>query len=143
MAWVGQDFIHIPQRIHSAWLGCLVTSTSILHAFAQAPQDTHLSASIFALPYSSVPIAPIPQAMEQGLSFLEIASYGQAALHLPHLIHFSWSITDLPSTWEIAPFGHTSIHGCAIHPWHILDTSYFFSSHRLHADGITCIRGGS
>ena len=24
--------------------------------------------------------------MEQGLSFLEIASYGQAALHLPHLI---------------------------------------------------------
>ena len=39
MASVGQAFMHIPQRIHSAWLGVLVMSTSILQAFAQAPQD--------------------------------------------------------------------------------------------------------
>ena len=42
MASVGQAFMHIPQRIHSAWLGVLVMSTSILQAFAQAPQETHL-----------------------------------------------------------------------------------------------------
>ena len=35
--------MHIPQRIHSVWLGVFVTSTSILQALAQFPQETHLS----------------------------------------------------------------------------------------------------
>ena len=42
MASVGQARMHIPQRMHSVWLGDLVTSTSILQARAHFPQETHL-----------------------------------------------------------------------------------------------------
>ena len=39
---MGQVRTHIPQRVHSVWSGLLVTSTSILHAFAHFPQEMHL-----------------------------------------------------------------------------------------------------
>ena len=39
--------MHIPQRMHSVWLGVLVTSTSILQALAHFPQETHLFLSTF------------------------------------------------------------------------------------------------
>ena len=42
------SLIHeLPQRIHSVWFGCFVTSTSILQALSHLPQDTHLSSSTF------------------------------------------------------------------------------------------------
>ena len=47
MASVGQARMHIPQRMHSVWLGDLVTSTSILQARAHFPQETHLFWSTF------------------------------------------------------------------------------------------------
>ena len=37
--------MHMPQRMHSVWLGDFVMSTSILQALAQAPQDTHFPVS--------------------------------------------------------------------------------------------------
>ncbi len=46
-AFVGQARMHIPQRMHSVWLGVFVTSTSILQALAHFPQDTHLFLSTF------------------------------------------------------------------------------------------------
>ena len=52
-------------------------------------------------------------------------------------------MTARPFTREIAPFGHTSIHGCATQPRHALVTMYTLSSHLSHAEGITCISGGS
>ena len=42
-----------------------------------------------------------------------------------------------PSLKLIAFFGQTSIHGCAMHPWHCSPTINAFSLHSLHADGIT------
>ena len=39
--------MHIPQRMHSVWLGVFVTSTSILQALAHFPQETHLFLSTF------------------------------------------------------------------------------------------------
>ena len=39
--------MHIPQRMHSVWLGVFVTSTSILQALVHFPQETHLFLSTF------------------------------------------------------------------------------------------------
>ena len=39
--------MHIPQRMHSVWLGVFVTSTSILQALAHFPPETHLFLSTF------------------------------------------------------------------------------------------------
>ena len=39
--------MHIPQRMHSVWLGVFVTSTSILQALAHFPQEMHLFLSTF------------------------------------------------------------------------------------------------
>ena len=47
MASVGQAFIHIPQRIHSAWLGVLVMSTSILQAVSYTHLDVYKRQAIF------------------------------------------------------------------------------------------------
>ena len=41
------NFMHIPQRMHSVWLGVFVTSTSILQALAHFPQEMHLFLSTF------------------------------------------------------------------------------------------------
>ena len=92
---------------------------------------------------ASLSIAFTPQALAQGRSFLAMASYGQTDLHFPHLMHFSWLIMDLPFTMLIAPFGQTSLQGCATQPLHILETSYIFVSQASQAEGITCISGGS
>ena len=107
------------------------------------PQDTHLSWSISALPYSSEPIAFIPHAFEQGRSCLMIALYGQASRHFPHLIQASSSMWDLPPSICTAFFGQTSTQGCSRQPWQPSVTITLFSGQELQANLITLIRGGS
>ena len=51
------------------------------------PQDTHLSLLIFARPRSSLSMAFTPHASAHGRVWWAMASYGQTALHRPHLIH--------------------------------------------------------
>ena len=107
------------------------------------PQDTHLSWSISALPYSSEPMAFMPQAFEQGRSCLMIALYGQASRHFPHLMQASSSICDLPPSICTAFFGQTSTQGCSRQPWQPSVIITLFSGQELQANLITLISGGS
>ena len=107
------------------------------------PQETHLSALILARPRSSVSIALTPHASAQGRVRCAMASYGQAALHLPHLMHLDWSMTDRPFTMDTAPFGQTVVQGCATQPRQLSVTLYMFGSQAAQAEGMTCISGGS
>lgn len=62
-------------------------------------------------------------------------------MHFPQRMHLARSMTDFPSTMEIAPFGHAATHAFATQPRHWLLTSYTLSSHASHAEGITCMSG--
>ena len=65
----------------------------------------HRAKSISATPCPFLRIAPTGHASSHGTDVFTIAWYGQAVMHLPHLMQSDWSITDCPPTIEIAFFG--------------------------------------
>lgn len=96
-----------------------------------------------ARPFSSDPIASTPQDEAQGRSYSTMAVYGQAWMQRPHLMHFSWSMKERPSTKLIAFFGQTCMQGCARHPRQLFVTQTVLVGQRSQANGMTLISSGS
>jgi hypothetical protein len=76
----------------------------------------HFAKSISATPRSFLRIAPTGQTSSQGTVVLTIALYGQAVMHLPHLMHFELSMTERPPVTLIAFLGQLYTQGRAKHP---------------------------
>ena len=97
------------------------------------PHEMQREKSISATPDAFFLIAPTGQASSHGTVVFTIAWYGHALMHLPHLMHFVWSITDLPPTISIAPFGHAVVHGRAKHPRQLAVDTTADAGQPLHA----------
>ena len=107
------------------------------------PQETHLSLLMRARPSSSDSIALTPHASAQGRVRCAMAPYGHTDLHFPHLMHLLWSMTALPFSMEMHCLGQTAVQGCATQPRQSSVTRYILGAHAAHAEGMTCISGGS
>jgi hypothetical protein len=74
-------------------------------AIKHLPQKMQRLKSISAMPRSFLRIAPTGHASSHGTVVFMIAWYGHAEMHLPHLMHLLWSMTDRPPVTVIAFFG--------------------------------------